>query len=164
MNFEAETRKHIQEVGNLLQQVAIALLHRATQHDMSKLAPPERKTFEEYTPMLADTTYNSTEYKGYLKKLGPALVHHYKVNAHHPEHHRNGIDDMNLVDIVEMLCDWIAASKRHNDGDPYHSIIKNQQRFQMAPQLTNILLNTVDELECGTAKANPHTSLEMSDV
>ena len=71
MGFEAETRKHIQEVGKLLQRFAIALLHRAEDHDKSKLESPEREVFEEYTPMLASTTYNSGEYKDYLRKLGP---------------------------------------------------------------------------------------------
>jgi hypothetical protein len=96
--------------------------------------------------MLAETTYNSQEYKSYLKKLGPALAHHYKVNTHHPEHYVNGVNDMDLVDIVEMLCDWIAASKRHNDGNPFHSIEKNRVRFHMTPQLTQILTNTVHDL------------------
>lgn len=62
----------------------------------------------------------------------------------------HGIDDMNLVDIVEMLCDWKAASLRHHDGNLLKSIEFNAKRFNYDDQLKHILLNTAklfDELE-----------------
>jgi hypothetical protein len=37
--------------------------------------------------------------------MAPALKHHYENNRHHPEHFKNNIDDMNLIDLIEMLCD-----------------------------------------------------------
>ena len=63
--------------------------------------------------------------------MGPALQHHYEDNCHHPEHYRNGIHDMNMVDLIEMLCDWRAAIKRyHPDGrnnfDALLASIENQ--------------------------------------
>jgi len=45
--------------------------------------------------------------------MKPAIEHHYKNNRHHPEHFNNGIDEMNLVDLIELLCDWKAASERN---------------------------------------------------
>jgi hypothetical protein len=51
---------------------------------------------------------------------------------------------MNLLDILEMFCDWKAASERHADGDIIESIKKNQKRFNMSDELTQILLNTVN--------------------
>ena len=49
---------------------------------------------------------------------------------------------MNLIDIVEMFCDWKAASERQLDGNLLKSIEKNADRFNMDPQLKQILINT----------------------
>jgi hypothetical protein len=53
------------------------------------------------------------------------------------------VNDMNLLDVVEMLCDWKAASMRHNDGNIHKSIELNADRFRLSPQLVKILENTV---------------------
>jgi hypothetical protein len=79
--------------------------------------------------------------------MGTALQHHYDKNAHHPEHYKNGIEDMNLIDIMEMFCDWRAASMRHNNGNLRKSIEINGERFNMSPQLVKIFENTVGILE-----------------
>jgi hypothetical protein len=61
---------------------------------------------------------------------------------HHPEHFKDGVDDMNLLDIMEMFCDWKAAGERHNDGNILKSIERNADRFGLSPQLVRILENT----------------------
>lgn len=141
-----DTFRHIERVRNLLNVCAIELLKRGETHDQTKLEPPEVGLFTEYTPKLAECTYGSDEYREFLDKLKPALDHHYAHNRHHPEHHKNGIDDMNLLDIVEMLCDWKAASERHNDGNIRKSIEINANRFGLSPQMVKILENTADLL------------------
>lgn len=78
-----------------------------------------------------------------LKEMNIALQHHYANYRHHPEHFDNGITDMNLVDIVEMLCDWKAASLRHNGGDIIKSIELSAKRFGCDDQLKQIFINTV---------------------
>ena len=136
------TFRHIERVRNLLNDFVRDLLKRGEFHDQSKLEPPEVALFTEMTSKLAECTYGSDEYKGYLKKLGPALEHHYAKNAHHPEHYKQGVNDMSLNDLVEMLVDWKAASERHNDGNILKSIEKNADRFSLSPQLVKILENT----------------------
>ena len=54
---------------------------------------------------------------------------------------------MTLVDIVEMLCDWKAASLRHNDGNLLKSIEINANRFGYDDQLKQILINTAKILD-----------------
>ena len=49
---------------------------------------------------------------------------------------------MNLLDIIEMYCDWIAAGERHKDGSIAKSIEVNKDRFKLTPQLVSILCNT----------------------
>ena len=138
------TMRHIERVRNIINICVNELLKRGEMHDQSKLESPELEAFTEYTPKLATCTYKSEEYNSYTDAMRPALEHHYANNRHHPQHHKNGIDDMNLIDIIEMLCDWKAASERHNDGNIKKSIEINADRFNMSPQLTKILENTVD--------------------
>jgi hypothetical protein len=56
----------------------------------------------------------------------------------------NGIDGMSLVDLIEMLCDWKAATERHDDGCIKASLEHNEERFKIGGQLGMILRNTVE--------------------
>lgn len=141
--FEAETRLHINNVRKFIYLLIKELMERAEGHDASKLEEPERATFLEFTPKLKGMTYGSDEYKECLKKMQVGLDHHYAENRHHPEHFSGGVDDMNLVDLFETICDWQAATLRHADGDIMKSIEQNTERFGLSPQLAQILKNTV---------------------
>ena len=147
MNAREETRKHIRQVQKFLREVACLLMQRGEVHDKTKLESPEAEIFDEFTSKLKATTYGSPEYNEYLKQMGPALTHHYESNRHHPEHFDSGVNDMTLIDIMEMLCDWKAATLRHADGDIMQSIEKNTKRFNLSPQLAQVLKNTVERLE-----------------
>lgn len=141
-----DTYAHIGVVRRYLGWVAQALIDRADLHDASKLVDPELATFNEYTPRLSEVEYGSDEYRACLSGMREGLKHHYAHNRHHPEHHPTGIRDMNLLDIVEMLCDWKAAGERHSDGSIIRSIDMNQERFGYSDDLRQILLNTAREL------------------
>ena len=142
----AETQAHIAEVQELLEEVIGGLRYRSAVHDRSKLEEPEKAMYDEFTPKLRELTYGSDEYKQCLADMGPALAHHYIANSHHPEHWPDGIRGMSLLDVVEMLVDWAAAVKRHDDGDLRRSITLNQSRFGYSTDLAEILLNTANEL------------------
>ncbi len=147
---QVETIKHIENVRKFIRFLTNLLTQRGVDHDRLKLESPEVEIFTEVTPKLAGLTYGSEEYKESIAQLGTALEHHYAHYRHHPEHFERGIDDMNLVDIVEMLCDWKAASMRHNDGNLLKSIEINAKRFGYDDQLKHIFLNTAklfDEID-----------------
>lgn len=144
-NFE--TYEHIQQVQYFVQILVKDLLDRALKHDQSKLATPEVELFTTETPNLATTTYGSEEFNAAKKRLGPALEHHYAKNRHHPEHFPDGIEGMNLLDLIEMFCDWKASSMRHNDGNLLKSIEINAKRFEMSRQLTKIFENTAELID-----------------
>lgn len=147
MSQENETRKHILEVSKNITFIVKDLLHRAVHHDSSKLESPEKEIFEMYTPKLRGTTYGSETYNKYLKEMKVALDHHYAINRHHPEFWGpNAFEKMSLLDIVEMLCDWKAATMRHADGDIRKSIEINQKRFGYSDELKQILINTLPYL------------------
>jgi len=54
---------------------------------------------------------------------------------------------MNLIDLLEMLCDWKAATLRHNTGDIYKSLELNQKRFGYSNEIKSLFKNTIDWLE-----------------
>ncbi|MEX0598131.1 MAG: DUF5662 family protein [Candidatus Paceibacterota bacterium] len=167
-----DTKEHITQVRKFMLMFAEELTQRALVHDQSKLKSPELEIFTEYTPKLKESTYGSREYKEFLKEMKVALKHHYSNNSHHPEHYTkyvcNGcfseynekpdkcygcgysqlqeesdIAQMDLADIVEMICDWKAATLRHNDGDIRESIDINKDRFKYSDDLHEIFHNTV---------------------
>lgn len=138
----ADTLKHSLRVGELMAEVISELAERSVRHDLSKTEDPELAIFNEFTPKLKHSTYGSEEYKGFLAEMGEGLAHHYAHNAHHPEHHEDGIDGMTLVDLVEMLCDWKAATERHDDGSLKRSLAVQQDRFGITDQLRNIFTHT----------------------
>lgn len=139
-----ETQEHIDNVGKLLNGIARKLIARAENHDSSKLEEPEFSTFVEFTPKLKGSTYGSGEYKDFLKSMGTALDHHYLNNRHHPEFFDNGIEDMDLIDIIEMCCDWKSATMRHADGDINKSIEINTERFKLSPEKVALLKMIID--------------------
>ena len=171
-----KTIEHIEQVKKLLDLFCGELFYRGKVHDASKLEYPERETFDRYIPKLKDMTYGSDEYDECLKEMKVGLDHHYANNRHHPEHftyyecngcftrfeempnvcdicgysqftERPDISKMNLIDIVEMFCDWKAATMRHEDGDLAKSIEINQKRFGFSDELASIFNNTIELFE-----------------
>jgi len=141
-----ETSKHIRNVQYFLQLILEELLKRFREHDKTKLEDPEKEVMDVFTPKLKGLTYMSDEYKKCLEEMKKTgfLEHHYAKNRHHPEYFgAQGINGMNLMDLVEMICDWKAASMRHADGDPMESLKENIKRFNIDPQLAQILKNTL---------------------
>jgi hypothetical protein len=59
------------------------------------------------------------------------------------------VQDMSLLDVLEMLVDWKAATMRHANGDIRKSIEINQQRFGFSDELKRLMLNTLELLERG---------------
>jgi hypothetical protein len=142
-----DTKNHMAKVKEFILKLVEELKDRAENHDKSKLEEPELAYFIKGTPKLKGLSYGSDEYKKSLEELKPGMEHHYKNNRHHPEHFENGIKGMNLVDLIELICDWKAASLRHSDGDIRKSLETNGKRFNFSEDLKQILGNTVDELE-----------------
>jgi hypothetical protein len=138
-----DTLLHIKRVSELLNKMAVELIFRSMAHDGSKLCMPEKEAYDRETPLLKELTFGSQEYKKSLERLGLALQHHYETNSHHPEHYENGVEGMCLLDVIEMLMDWRAASERNVGGNVMKSIEFCSNKFNINPQLKQILTNTI---------------------
>lgn len=144
-----DTREHIGLVKYWMAAAVINLRNRAGKHDASKLEEPEMHGFMAMhnDRKLQSMRYGTPEYIAQKEKHDPTVQHHYAGNDHHPEHWPNGIRDMSLLSVLEMLCDWAASTKRMKDGDLRRSIEINAERFGYGEELTQLLLNTALELE-----------------
>jgi hypothetical protein len=154
---ELVTRKHMQRVAALMGEAACVLIRRAAAHDQSKLSDVELVPLQRMQDLIdaeGQAPYGSDEYKRRTALLGPMLEHHYRNNSHHPEHYANGVDGMDLFDIVEMFFDWKAASERGEESQM--NIGTACKRFGISPQLEAIFRNTADRL--GYATDSPQKS------
>jgi hypothetical protein len=139
----ADTLQHILEVRAFLDAFVTEMLRRGRVHDASKFDPLEKPAFDEAIPLLRGVSYGSPEYVSVVERLAPAFAHHYRRNSHHPEHYgEESVAGMDLFDVVEMVCDWMAAAKRNpRDGV---KLSYNVELFGIEAQLASILANTLE--------------------
>lgn len=136
----ADVLEHKRKVVRYLNEFAIQLLRRASVHDDSKLRSPEKEGFDQWTPELKTREFGTDYYKQALDEMGEFLRHRYEVNSHHPEHFSDGVSGMNLLDLVEMVCDWQAAAAAKGVAVDLEHAAK---RFQLSPQLVSIIRNSI---------------------
>jgi hypothetical protein len=118
------------------------MLRRGRLHDASKFSDAEKPSLDAALPLLRGVAYGSPEYQAVVDRVAPALEHHYRHNAHHPEHYGNaGVAGMDLFDIVEMVCDWMAAARRNPEDGV--KVAFNVEKFEIEPQLAAIIANTL---------------------
>lgn len=148
----SDTKEHIIKVRTNLNQVVYKLIERAIIHDRTKFVEPEKGAFDTlvaYATKYGEARYGSPEYFSRLDTLNEALSHHYQNNPHHPEFHKNGIRDMSLVDLIEMLADWKAAAERYptSSNNVRESLRVNRKRFNIPMELVDVLNNTINDFD-----------------
>lgn len=135
--------EHKRKVEYWLHGFAEQLKRRAKYHDNSKLDDPtEKAMFDKWTPELKEREFGTDAYKIALDGMGKGIQLHYKANRHHPEHYPNGVNNMTLMDVVEMLADWMAAAQAHN---AHVDLAHATERFGLSDQLVQIFANTLRE-------------------
>jgi hypothetical protein len=143
IKYLQEIRKHVSLVQVFLHIISEDITRRGIVHDDSKFYEPELSGFSENIDNVPNLVYESEEYKKKWEQMKPIIDIHHRNNRHHPEHWLNGVEDMSLLDIIEMLVDWKASSMRYKDGSLKRSVEINCEKYGISPQLKKILLNTV---------------------
>ena len=133
--------RHIECVRNYISACIRELLDRQVTHDQSKFSDDELPTYVALRAVNS-MTYGSPEYKAEIAKHAPAIAHHHALNRHHAEFFENGYRGMNLIDFLELMCDWKASTMRHADGDLFKSIEYNAKKYGYSDDLVDILKNT----------------------
>jgi hypothetical protein len=138
-----DVQEHKRKVRYWMRDIAAQIEGRAERHDNSKLEDPvEKAMFDRWTPELRQATFGSDQYKLALDGMGEGVKRHYRANRHHPEHYLNGVNGMTLVDLIEMVADWMSAAQAKNT---FVDLEHAAQRFGLSPQLVDIITNTLRE-------------------
>jgi len=145
-DFLCDTLLHVTEVAENLEICASNLRQRGYAHDRTKFQSMEFDAFVSTREKFKKANYGTPEYQECVDLVKPAVDHHYKNNRHHTAFYKNGIKDMTLFDIIEMLCDWRAANRRSPDLNFTESLNRCIKKYKISSELEMILRNTLLEL------------------
>ena len=135
---------HKENVKKRLLFLADELYKRAYHHDDSKLQIPEIMYLIEMDRE-PRYPYGSDEYFDKMKRWECFFKHHYENNRHHPDSFPDGVEGMNLADLCEYVVDIISYFDELHVSGALDTINKQQERFGLDNQLTQILKNTLLE-------------------
>ena len=109
-------------------------------HDASKYSDEEFDAYRAYFYPVSDEEKENAK-----DDWERATKHHYEVNKHHPEHWIiDGVpQDMPIVYILELMCDWEAMSKVGSSLVEFWNETKNTRWSKVMSQYT---MDTIDRL------------------
>jgi hypothetical protein len=129
---------HQAQVKARLSALARELEKRADLHDLSNFKADEFEGFVEINQIARKYPFGSPEYKASISD-NKTIELHFSRNRHHPEFFANGISDMNFVDFVEMVIDWLGASAVYGTGAFEDALQKQIERFDLQPDEINLI-------------------------
>ena len=139
---EEYIKGHISRVRRHINTFIQLLIRRAEKHDKSKLEEPELSWWKEMDKE-PRYPYGSEEYKQKIKRWNKVFKHHYQYNRHHPEHYEYGICEMTLIDIVEMMCDWLGYKDTTTVTEALKVCDEQMARYNISEELRQIIFNTL---------------------
>lgn len=145
VKYLRQIHNHVMSVQKCLNSFASDLIERGRVHDISKFSEPELSGFAENVDNVSTIVYESEEYKKKWNEMRTVIDIHHINNRHHPEHWDNGVEEMTLLDILEMISDWNAATVRYKNGDLLKSVEINCEKYKVDGQLKRIILNTIND-------------------
>ena len=107
ISTEEYVNSHINRVQKWIGKFSTILFIRGINHDKSKLCEPELSLWKKMDEE-PRYPYGTSKYKEKLNRYKEVFQQHYKHNKHHPEHWSGYYCDMDLMDVIEMLCDWLG--------------------------------------------------------
>ena len=139
---EEYIKGHISRVRRHINTFIQLLIRRAENHDKSKLEEPELSWWKEMDKE-PRYPYGSEEYKQKIKRWNKVFKHHYQYNRHHPEHYEYGVSEMTLIDIVEMMCDWLGYKDTTTVTEAFKVCDEQMARYDIPEELRQIIFNTL---------------------
>lgn len=128
--FSEANWSHVEDVKSLMSAFSREIRDRSGEHDWTKRREPYRSMF--YRDMCNTIEGRIDFFNGEWSKLHYEKLERHHLNRHCPE-------DVNLIDVIEMLCDCVVAGKARS-GDVYDITISDTV-------LQNAVKNTVELLK-----------------
>lgn len=123
------------------------LKKRAETHDNSKLVQPEYNGWVKMDKEIRHP-YGSKEYFEKMERYKWLFEEHYRVNRHHPEHWQGFFSEMDLLDLLEMIVDWVSYNENLTYDDAISLIEEQCKRFDFPELLKDLILNTLHNYIC----------------
>ena len=134
--FKYANKDHIQEVSKMIDSCCAQLRTQAEMHDWTKTREPYQTMF-----------YNDLckTIRGEMEFMSGEWAHqHYDINERH-HLSRSAPDDVNMFDVIEMLCDCAVAGKaRHDDSDIYPPTIADEVLQRAFRNTFDLLLDAIE--------------------
>jgi hypothetical protein len=136
-------KDHREKVAANMSVVAELIQRRGDVHDITKLMSPEVELARAADKCLGPRKGLENR-RGKCSHVDAFIAAHYcnPLNSHHPEHFENGVEDMNMIDMLEMLCDWRACCS----GNFSDTLDRGFARFKVSGPLRSLMRKTCKEL------------------
>jgi len=143
LEFLCDLILHSSEVSENLEVFSSELRKRGLAHDRTKFQSFEFDRFLSGWEDFKKTDYGTEKYNESPDKVTEAREHHHENNRHHVGFYENGVEGMNLIDVLEMLSDWKAAARRSPNLNLEQTLDKAFDLYGIKDeQLRKVILNT----------------------
>ena len=133
--FRKANHDHISDVERIMDSVCIQLKNQAASHDWTKIMEPYQTMF-----------YNDLckTIRGEMNFMDGEWIHqHYDIlERHHLS--KSAPDDVNMFDVMEMLCDCAVAGKARNEMNIYYPTISDEILQRAFRNTFDILVNAIE--------------------
>ncbi len=147
--FLNDLKNHKKNVETNINKIAIELEKRSKTHDQDKMTNEViYRAYAKYSKKQRSLPYGSKEREELEngEAMGEATTLHVINNRHHFYDERNSMteNEVDLVDLVEVLSDWVGAMRRHNlsTEEEIERLELIFKKHKISKTLGQLLLNT----------------------
>lgn len=136
-DFHSANYDHVEDVKRLANFFSEELVRRVNKHDWTKLREPYRSMF--YRDFCAVMEGRMDFFDGKWSQL-----HYNELERHHLKRHCP--DDVNMFDVIEMICDCVAAGMARS-GDIYDLDIPSDILQKAVLNTANLLKEEIEVVD-----------------
>ena len=133
-------------VQDKLSTVARELISRGRTHDNSALGSPEIEVYHRFFLEYQKYKIGDPRKDEVFTQMAEAIGHHFQYNDHHPEHFENGINDMDLIRLMQFTADIMSWSEQEQI-DIFEILPMIRDKCGMTDQVYNLICNTITEIK-----------------
>lgn len=132
--FRGANKEHISDVSRMMSSIAECINKAGRHHDDTKIDEPERSLF--YRELCA-------KIEGKIDSFvdGEWYPMHCQTERHHLNEHCP--DDVNLIDVIEMICDCVCAGMARS-GSVYPVTISSEILQKAVENTVNMCIDSVE--------------------
>lgn len=135
--FNKANLDHVEDVKKLADEFSSMLHNQVNEHDWTKITEPYRSMF--YRDLCNTIEGKMNFFDGEWSKLHYDVLERHHLKRHCP-------DDVNLLDVIEMICDSVAAGMARS-GDVYDVEIPAEVLAKAVKNTVELLKSEIQVIE-----------------